>query len=583
MFKLLLNSIREYKKDTLKTPIYVMLEVAMEVVIPFLMANMIDYGIDQGNMTVVLRLGAGLFGLALLSLVFGTLAGRYSAIASAGFAKNLRHDMFKNVQNFSFSNIDKFSTSGIITRLTTDVTNVQQSFQMILRMASRSPMMIIFSLTAAFRIDPRLSLIFLAAMPFLALGLFLITKYAYPVFKRVFKNYDLLNRIVQENIRGIRIVKAYTREDYEVNKFKDVSTKIHDDFSFAEKILAFNMPLVQMSMYVSMLLLSWFGARAIVASGNNPLLGLSTGQLVSLMTYTIQILMSLMLLSMVFVMITISRASSERIAELIEEESNLKNGDNPVYTMENSEIRFEGVNFSYSEEADKLCLKNINLTIHPGETIGILGGTGSSKTTLVQLIPRLYDVTSGKITIGGIDVRDYDLQTLRDKVAVVLQKNVLFSGTVKDNLRWGDADASETDLVNACKIAQADQFIRALPQQYDTHIEQDGSNLSGGQKQRICLARALLKKPEILILDDSTSAVDTKTESFILKALRKYLPATTRLIISQRIVSVKDADKIIVMDDGMISAIGTHQELLRDSRIYREVYQSQGEGGRHIA
>ncbi len=583
MFKLLLNSIREYKKDALKTPVFVMLEVAMEVVIPFLMANMIDYGIDDGNMTVVLRLGAGLLGLAVLSLAFGTLAGRNSAIASAGFAKNLRHDMFKNVQGFSFSNIDKFSTSGIITRLTTDVTNVQQSFQMILRMASRSPIMIVFALTAAFRIDARLSLIFLAAMPFLAFGLILIMKYAYPIFKRVFKNYDLLNRIVQENIRGIRVVKAYNREDYETGKFKNISKKILEDFTIAEKILAFNMPLVQLSMYVSMLLLSWFGARAIIASGNNPMLGLSTGQLVSLMTYTMQILMSLMMLSFVFVMITISRASSERIAELIEETSSIKNIDNPVDRLKNSEICFDRVNFSYSAEADKLCLKNINLTISPGETIGIIGGTGSSKTTLVQLIPRLYDVTSGKITIGGIDVRDYDLHTLRDRVAVVLQKNVLFSGTVKENLRWGNQDASDSELVEACQIAQADNFIRSLSQQYDTHVEQDGSNLSGGQKQRICLARAILKKPEILILDDSTSAVDTKTEALILAALKQKMPGITKLIISQRIITVNNADRIIVMDDGIISSIGSHGELLKNSPIYQEVYQSQIQGGRQIA
>lgn len=583
MFKLLIKSIREYKRETLRTPLFVMLEVAMEVAVPFLMANMIDYGIDQGEMAVVLRLGAGLFGIALLSLLFGILAGRYSAIASAGFAKNLRHDMFENIQRYSFSNIDKFSTSGIITRLTTDVTNLQQSFQMILRMASRSPMMIVFSLTAALKINPRLSLVFLAAMPILGLGLFIITKYAYPVFQRVFKTYDLLNRIVQENIRGNRVVKAYTREEYEIEKFKEVSTKVYDDFSFAERILAFNMPMVQFSMYISMLLLSWFGARAIVASGNNPALGFSTGQLVSLMTYTMQILMSLMMLSMVFVMITISRASAERIAEVIDEESSLKNREHPVTTFEDSTLCFEDVEFCYSKQADKKCLREINLRIDPGETVGILGGTGSAKTTLVQLIPRLYDVTDGKITIGGLDIRDYDLHTLRENVGMVLQKNVLFSGTVKENLHWGSKHATEEEMTWACEIAQADEFIRQLPQGYDTYIEQGGANLSGGQKQRLCLARALLKKPKILILDDSTSAVDTKTEALILNALEKHLAGTTLLIISQRIVAVKGADKIIVMDDGMISGLGTHEELIKDNWIYQEVFASQEKRGNKIA
>lgn len=583
MFKLLIKSIREYKRETLRTPLFVMLEVAMEVAVPFLMANMIDYGIDQGEMAVVLRLGAGLFGIALLSLLFGILAGRYSAIASAGFAKNLRHDMFENIQRYSFSNIDKFSTSGIITRLTTDVTNLQQSFQMILRMASRSPMMIVFSLTAALKINPRLSLVFLAAMPILGLGLFIITKYAYPVFQRVFKTYDLLNRIVQENIRGNRVVKAYTREEYEIEKFKEVSTKVYDDFSFAERILAFNMPMVQFSMYISMLLLSWFGARAIVASGNNPALGFSTGQLVSLMTYTMQILMSLMMLSMVFVMITISRASAERIAEVIDEESSLKNREHPVTTFEDSTLCFEDVEFCYSKQADKKCLREINLKIDPGETVGILGGTGSAKTTLVQLIPRLYDVTDGKITIGGLDIRDYDLHTLRENVGMVLQKNVLFSGTVKENLHWGSKHATEEEMTWACEIAQADEFIRQLPQGYDTYIEQGGANLSGGQKQRLCLARALLKKPKILILDDSTSAVDTKTEALILNALEKHLAGTTLLIISQRIVAVKGADKIIVMDDGMISGLGTHEELIKDNWIYQEVFASQEKRGNKIA
>ena len=583
MFKLLLKSIREYKTEAIKTPLFVMLEVATEVAVPFLMASLIDQGIDQGDMTLVLKLGAALFALALLALTFGVLAGRYSAIASAGFAKNLRHDMFHNVQNFSFANIDKFSAPGIITRLTTDVTNLQQSFQMLLRMASRSPLMIIFSLTAAFRINARLALVFLAALPLMGLGLFIIAKYAYPVFKQVFKYYDQLNLVVRENIRGNRVVKAFTREDFEINKFKNASLKIHDDFVFAEKILAFNMPLVQLSMYVSMLLLSWFGAKAIVQSGNNTLFGLSTGQLVSLMTYTTQILMSLMLLSMVFVMITVSRASAERIAELIREESSLKNPPQPVYTFQDSTIRFEEVEFCYSKEAGKLCLSDVNLEILPGETVGILGSTGSAKTTLVQLIPRLYDVTCGKLTIGGVDVKDYDLHTLREHVGLVLQKNVLFSGTVKENLRWGDQRASDEELVQACKIARADEFIVTLPQGYNTYIEQGGTNLSGGQKQRLCLARALLKKPQILILDDATSAVDTKTEALILEALREHLAGTTLLIISQRIVAVKEADKIIVMDEGKIAGLGTHKELLASNRIYREVAQSQVQRGSLIA
>lgn len=579
MYKRILKSIREYKKDTIKTPIFVMFEVIMEVLIPFLMADLIDYGIDAGQMSVVVKMGVALLISAFISLVFGALAGRSAAIASAGFAKNMRKDMFYNVQTFSFSNIDKFSTSSIITRLTTDVTNVQNSFQMVLRMAARSPIMLAFSLIAAFSIDAKLSLIFLAAIPILSLGLYLIISKAYPVFQRVFKRYDRLNNIVQENLAGIRVVKSYIREGYEKEKFKEISKEIYEDFSEAEKTLAFNMPLVQFLMYASMILLSWFGARAIIASGNNPAVGLSTGQLMSLITYTMQILMSLMMFSFVLVMITISRASIERISELLDEESDLKNTDTPIYDIKDGSIVFENVQFSYSKDADKLCLNDINLSIKSGETVGILGGTGSSKTTLIQLIPRLYDTTKGTVRVGGLDVKDYDLKTLRDQVAVVLQKNVLFSGTIKENLRWGNENASDEELVEACKLAQAHEFVQEFKNGYDTYIEQGGSNVSGGQKQRLSIARALLKNPKILILDDSTSAVDTKTDALIRQAFIEKIPNTTKLIIAQRVASVQDADTIIVMEDGKIAGIGNHDTLLASNAIYKEVYESQVKGG----
>jgi ATP-binding cassette subfamily B protein len=579
VYKRILKSIREYKKDTIKTPIFVMFEVIMEVLIPFLMADLIDYGIDAGQMSVVVKMGVALLISAFISLVFGVLAGRSAAIASAGFAKNMRKDMFYNVQTFSFSNIDKFSTSSIITRLTTDVTNVQNSFQMVLRMAARSPIMLAFSLIAAFSIDAKLSLIFLAAIPILSLGLYLIISKAYPVFQRVFKRYDRLNNIVQENLAGIRVVKSYIREGYEKEKFKEISKEIYEDFSEAEKTLAFNMPLVQFLMYASMILLSWFGARAIIASGNNPAVGLSTGQLMSLITYTMQILMSLMMFSFVLVMITISRASIERISELLDEESDLKNTDTPIYDIKDGSIVFENVQFSYSKDADKLCLNDINLSIKSGETVGILGGTGSSKTTLIQLIPRLYDTTKGTVRVGGLDVKDYDLKTLRDQVAVVLQKNVLFSGTIKENLRWGNENASDEELVEACKLAQAHEFVQEFKNGYDTYIEQGGSNVSGGQKQRLSIARALLKNPKILILDDSTSAVDTKTDALIRQAFIEKIPNTTKLIIAQRVASVQDADTIIVMEDGKIAGIGNHDTLLASNAIYKEVYESQVKGG----
>lgn len=579
MIKTLSKSIREYRKLSIITPVFVMLEVLFEVIIPFIMSKLVDEGIDVGNMNMILKLGSFLLLSAFIALVFGAISGKTAAQASAGFAKNLRKDMFYNVQKFSFSNIDKFSTSSIITRLTTDVTNVQNSYQMLIRMAARSPIMLLFTLIAAFRINKELSMIFLGAIPILGIGLFFIIKNAHPTFRKVFKTYDKLNNVVQENLRGIRVVKAFVREDYEKKKFSNISKKIYDKFTKAEKIIVLSMPLIQFCMFGSMLLLSWFGARAIVASGDDPAFGLTTGQLMSLMIYVMQILVSLMMLSMVFVMITISRASMERIAEIINEETDLKNGENPVFEVLDGSIEFEDVCFCYSDKADKLTLENINIKIKSGETVGIIGGTGSSKTSLIQLIPRLYDASSGVVKVGGRDVREYDLKTLRDQVAVVLQKNELFSGTIKENLRWGDENASDGEVEKAAKIAQADVFVNGFPDKYDTYIEQGGTNVSGGQKQRLTIARALLKKPKIIILDDSTSAVDTKTEAFIRKRFTEEIPKTTKIIIAQRISSVQDADKIIVMDNGKITEVGTHEELLKDSQIYKEVYQSQVKGG----
>ena len=579
MIRKLLFSVREFKKDTLLAPLYVIFESVLEIVIPTLMAFLIDNGINKNDMSYVLRIGFALVISAALSLLTGVLAGRSAAVASAGFARNLRHDMFYNVQKFSFSNIDKFSTASIITRLTTDVTNVQNAFQMIVRLAVRSPMMIIFALIFSFRIDAKLSLIFVAAIPVLGLGLGLIMSHVHPIFVRVFNTYDRLNNVVQENLHGIRVVKSYNREAFEEKKFEGISQSIFKDFSRAEKRLAFNMPLMQFCLYACMLLLSWFGAKAIVACGNDAALGLSTGELTSLITYAMQILMSLMMLSMIFVMIIISRASAERIVEVLDEESDLKNIENPVQTVKDGSITFEDVSFSYSRKADKPVLSAINLSLASGETVGIIGGTGSSKSSLVQLIPRLYDASGGRVTVGGVDVRDYDIAALRNQVAMVLQKNVLFSGTIKKNLRWGNEHATDEELVHACRLAQADGFIREFPEQYDTYIEQGGSNVSGGQRQRLCIARALLKKPKILILDDSTSAVDTKTDSLIRQSLRQDIPNTTKIIIAQRVSSVQDADKIIVMNDGKIDAVGTHEELLAHCGIYREVYESQNKGG----
>lgn len=579
MIKQLLASVREYKKDSILTPVYVTFESVLEIIIPTIMSYLIDYGINQKNLSNVILIGLVLIVCALISLLTGFLAGRSAAIASSGFARNLRRDMFHNVQNFSFSNIDKFSSASIITRLTTDVTNVQMAYQMLLRLAVRAPIMIVFALIFSFRIDVSLSMIFLGTIPVLGVGLFLITSHVHPIFVRVFNTYDRLNRVVQENLLGIRVVKSYNRENHEEQKFGDISQSIYRDFSKAEKRVAFNMPLMQFCLYASMLLLSWFGAREIVASGNNPVGGLSTGELTSLITYAMQILMSLMMLSMVFVMIIISRASAERIAEVLNEKSDLRNGENPVHTVKDGSVSFENVTFTYARKADKPVLDGINLSIASGETVGILGATGSSKSSLVQLIPRLYDAVSGRVTVGGVDVRDYDIESLRNQVAMVLQKNVLFSGTIKENLRWGNENATDEEMVRACELAQADGFIREFPDGYDTYIEQGGANVSGGQKQRLCIARALLKRPKILILDDSTSAVDTKTDGLIRQAFRENIPNTTKIIIAQRVSSVQDADKIIVLDDGKINAVGKHEELLRTCGIYREVYESQNKGG----
>ncbi len=577
MIKKLLGCVGEYKKDSILAPFFVTLEVLLEVLIPFLMAKMIDFGINGNNGTgdfpYIVKVGVLLIILCVLSLICGVLAGRSASIASAGFAKNLRKKMYYNVQNFSFSNIDKFSASSIVTRLTTDVTHLQNAYQMIIRVAVRSPMMLIFSLVMAFTVKADLALIFLAAVPILGIGLYFIMTHAHPIFERVFKTYDTLNNVVQENLRGIRVVKAFVREEHEKEKFTSVAKSIYNDFTRAEKMLAWNAPLMQFCMYGCMLFISWVGANLIVGGS------MSTGDLMSVMTYVMQILMSLMMLSMIFVMITISKAAAERTVEILDETSDITNGSSPVFEVKDGEIVFRDVNFSYAGNPDKLCLNDIDLHIKSGETVGIIGGTGSSKTTLVQLIPRLYDVTAGEITIGGVNVKDYDLESLRNQVAMVLQKNVLFSGTIKENLRWGNKDATDEEMKHACQLAQADGFIMEFPKGYDTYIEQGGSNVSGGQKQRLCIARALLKKPKILILDDSTSAVDTHTDSLIRKAFLEEIPNTTKIIIAQRISSVMDADKIIVMENGTINDIGTHEELMQTNEIYAEVYHSQTKGG----
>ena len=579
MLKRLAKCIREYKLPSFLSALFVSLEVVMEVLIPFEMADMLDHGINAGDMDFVIQSGIRLVIFASLVILFGNLAGRAASTAACGFGKNLRHDMYYNIQNFSFSNIDKFSTSSLITRMTTDVQNVQQAYLMLVRTAFRSPIMMVFSTVFAFRIYPKLAIVFVACLPILMGGLYFIMTKTHPIFKRVFKTYDRLNRTVQENLRGIRVVKSFIREDHESEKFDETSESIRRDFTRAEQNIAWNAPLMQSCSYACMLLVSWLGAKAIIASGNNPDLGLTTGMLMSLITYSMQILMSVMMISVIFVMITISRESAERICEVLNEESNLKNNEHPVFEIPDGSVKFEHVTFRYSEKADKNVLNDICLEIKSGETVGILGGTGSSKSTLVQMSPRLYDATEGSVLVGGKDVREYDLEALRDSVAMVLQKNVLFSGTVRENLLWGNEHATQEEIEHACELAQAAPFINEMPEKYETYIEQGGANVSGGQKQRLCIARALLKKPKILILDDSTSAVDTKTDALIRKAFAEEIPDTTKIIIAQRVASVMDSDKIIILDAGKIVAMGTHEELMETSEIYRETYESQMKGG----
>ena len=572
MLKKLAKCVGEYKSHAIKTPIYVALECVFDVIIPFLMASLIDEGINKGDSSVIIKVGLTLIVCSILAMFCGVMSGRHAARASSGFAKNLRRKMYNHVQNYSFANIDKFSASSIVTRHTTDVNNVQMAFQMITRIAIRAPLMLIFSLIMAFVVNAKISLIFFCAIPFLGLGLYLIATKAHPIFERAIKTYDNLNNLVQENVRCIRVVKSYVTEEKEIEKFNVVSKDIYNQFSKASKLVSLNHPLMQFTVSTIIVLVSWFGGNQIIFGG------LTTGEFTSLISYAMQILISLMILSMVLVMIMISRASAERIVELLDEESDITNKENPIFEVADGSIEFSKVNFSYVKDINKLCLKDVNLKINSGETVGIIGGTGSSKTTLVQLIPRLYDVTTGSLKVGNVDVKDYDLKTLRDNVAMVLQKNVLFSGTIKENLRWGNENATDEELENACKLAQAHDFIMSFPDKYDTHIEQGGTNVSGGQKQRLCIARALLKKPKILILDDSTSAVDTKTDSLIRKAFAEEIPNTTKIIIAQRISSVQDADKIIVMEKGEINGIGTHEELLASNSIYKEVYESQVKG-----
>lgn len=576
MLKRLAGCVRQYKGASLLSPLFVVLEVIMEVIIPLLMAKLIDDGIDGANQAAILKTGGILAVCCILSLLFGILAGHFAAKASAGFAKNIRHDLFHTVQGFSFFNIDRFSASSLVTRLTTDVTNLQNAYQMIVRVALRSPAMLIFSLAMAIRISPKLSIIFLIAIPILGAFVFFLMSSVHPIFERVFRTYDKLNNVVQENVHGVRVVKAFVREDHEISKFAKISQKIYAAFCKAEGRLSFSMPGMQVAVYSCMLLLSWFGARIIVGSGGSDL---TTGELMSLMTYALQILGALMMLSMIFVMVVISRASAERIVEVLDEQSDLTNPEHPVLKVADGSVDFSHVSFSYSKRMDKCCLKDIDLHIPSGMTVGILGGTGSSKSSLVQLIPRLYDTTAGTVKVGGVDVKDYDLDTLRNAVAMVLQKNVLFSGTIKENLRWGNEQATDAELQEACRLANADEFIATFPKGYDTYLEQGGANVSGGQKQRLCIARALLKKPKILILDDSTSAVDTKTDAGIRTALKTYLPETTKFIIAQRISSLQDSDLILVLDGGVINGMGTHEELLQTNAIYQEIYEEQTKKG----
>lgn len=578
MTKTLLGSLREYKKGSILTILLSVLEAAFEILIPLRMADLIDQGIDLGNMAAVWKFGIAILIFAALQLLTGVLSAHVAAKTSVGFSANLRQDMYDNVQTFSFSNIDKFSTASIVTRLTTDVTNIQNAYQMLIRMAVRGPVMLVFSMIVSFRINTTIALIFLAVIPIMALLLLLIIRKVRPLFGRVFRTYDTLNNVVQENVRGIRVVKSFNQEDHEIKKFKGISQSIYEDFAAGERLLAFNSPIMQFFMYACMILISWIGAKAIVASGNSAALGMTTGDLTALFSYATQILMALMMLSMVFTMITISLASAHRIAEVLEEKTDIDNPTGAEMTVRDGSIRFEQVSFAYAAKADKKVLRNIDLSIASGQTVGIIGGTGSSKSSLVQLIPRLYDVSSGRLLLGGVDVRKYDLGVLRNAVAMVLQKNELFSGTIKENLRWGNENATDEEIEEACRLACADEFIQSFPDKYDTYIEQGGANVSGGQKQRLCIARALLKNPKVLILDDSTSAVDTKTDASIQKSLSTFLPDTTKLIIAQRVSSVQHADLIVVMDDGKIAACGTHDELLKTCDIYREVYESQQEG-----
>ena len=578
MIKTLSRSLREYKKGSVLTILLSILEAALEITIPLCMAKIIDEGIDIGNMNAVWKYGMILLAFALFQLITGVLSAHIAARTSVGFCANLRQDMYDNVQTFAFSNIDKFSTASIVTRLTTDVTNIQNAYQMLIRMAIRGPVMLLFSMIVSFKINSTIAWIFLAVIPIMAFLLYLIIRKVNPIFNHVFQTYDELNNVVQENVRGIRVVKSFNREDYEISKFRSISERIYHYFTKGEKLIAFNSPIMQFFMYACMILISWIGAKAIVASGNNAALGMTTGDLTALLSYATQILTSLMMLSMVFVMITMSLASAQRIAEILNEKTDIQNSDNSVTTVKNGSISFENVDFVYASKADKKVLDHINLTISTGETVGIIGATGSAKSSLVQLIPRLYDVTGGTLTLGGVDVKKYDLDTLRSSVAMVLQKNELFSGTIKENLRWGNENATDEEIKHACHLACADEFIEAMPKQYDTYIEQGGNNVSGGQKQRLCIARALLKKPKVLILDDSTSAVDTKTDAAIQRAFAEYIPDTTKIIIAQRVSSVQNADKIVVLNDGKIDAVGTHKELLENCNIYREVYQSQVKG-----
>lgn len=574
--KKLAQSIREYKIQSILSPLFIALEVIIEVTIPFTTAQLIDSIENQSGVSVIAQYGGKLLILAVLSLICGALSGHFCAVASSGFAKNLRHDLFYAVQNYSFANIDKFSTSSLVTRLTTDVTNVQNSFMMIIRTALRSPMMLIFSVIMTLRISPKLTLIFLTTIPFLVIGVTVMMKTVLPLFRRIFKKYDALNNSVQENVSGIRAVKSFVRESYEKEKFTKASNDVRDNFVKADRLLALASPLVQMAIYVVMLLICYVGAKTIISTGATEL---TVGGLSSVMTYGMQVLMSLMMFTMTFVMISMSMAAAVRIVEVIDEVPTIRNPENPVMEVMDGSIKFENVNFAYDSNPNANALENINLEIASGETVGIIGATGSGKTSLIQLISRLYDATSGAVSVGGRDVRDYDLTTLRDSVSVVLQKNVLFSGTVKENLCWGNKDATDEEIRHACILAQADEFVSAMPEGYNTFIERGGTNVSGGQKQRLCIARALLKKPKILVLDDSTSAVDTKTDALIRKAFREEIPDTTKIIIAQRISSVQDADKIIVIDNGAISGTGTHEELLESNEIYREIFESQTRAG----